>query len=241
MPTPIQDAVFHVVDTETTGLDPLNDGVCEFAGLRWSPGRGELGRMESLVDPGRRIPPEASAIHHLTDLDVAHAPSLANLLPRILWEPFHCWVAHNAAFDFSFLPSVDRPVLCTLRLARKVHPELPRHGNQYLRYALGLEVPGAKGLAAHRAMADVLVTRALLEHLLAGAARIRPGLETVEDLVAWSREPVLLHTCRFGSKHRDKPWSEVPRDYLRWMLREVQDLDLDTRHTAEHWLGAGPG
>lgn len=236
MKVPIQDAVFFVVDTETTGLDPLMDGVCEFAGMRWSPQRGELSRFESLVNPGRSIPPEASAIHHLTDLDVARAPAMDALVPRILWDPFDCWVAHNAEFDFKFLQALNWPVLCTLRLSRKLHPELPKHGNQYLRYALGLEVPEAKGLPAHRAMADVLVTAALLKHLLGEAALQQPGLTSLPRLIDWSKEPLLLATCRFGSKHRGKPWAEIPKDYLRWMLREVHDLDADVRFTVEHWL-----
>jgi len=188
------------------------------------------------VNPGRSIPPEASAIHHLTDIDVASAPRLEVVLPLLTWDPFDCWVAHNAAFDFSFLPAFSRPVLCTLRLARKLLPGLPRHGNQYLRYAIPLEVPAAKGLLAHRALADVFVSTALLHHLLAELARQHPQVQTIEDLVAFANEPILMQTCRFGNKYRDKPWSEVPKDYLRWMIREVQNLEPDTRFTVEHWL-----
>ena len=238
MPTSIESAVFLVVDTETTGLDPSVDRICELAGLRTSLAAPEGRAFESLVNPERSIPPEASAIHHLTDLDVAQAPALGVVLPLLTWEPFDCWVAHNAAFDFGFLPHQDKPVLCTLRLARKLLPDLPRHANQYLRYAIPLQVPAAKGLPAHRALADVFVTAALLHHLLAEARRQQPQLATVEDLIAFSTEPVLLKTCRFGNKHRDQPWSVVPKDYLRWMLREVQNLDPDTRHTVEHWLGS---
>lgn len=238
MSIPIEKAVFFVVDTETTGLNPVSDRICEVAGLRLSLEGGELGRVESLVNPGRPVPPEASAIHHLTDLDLVHAPALDLVMPRLLWDPFDAWAAHNAAFDFSFLPAGSRPALCTLRLARKLLSDLPKHGNQYLRYALPLEVPEAKGLPAHRALADVLVTAALLRFLVAEAVRRHPGLRTLDQLLAFAREPLVLTTCRFGSKHRDKPWSEVPKDYLAWMLREVKDLDPDTRFTVEHWLKA---
>lgn len=240
VPTPIRKAVFLVVDTETTGLDPLKDGVCEFAAIRLSLADGSMKSFQRLVNPALPIPPEASAIHHLTDLDVAGALKLEEVLAtlRLKWDRFDGWAAHNAAFDFSFLPAEGRPVLCTLRLARKLLPELPKHGNQYLRYALKLEVPQAKGLAAHRAEADAWVTAALLKHLLDRLAVKRPDLDTVEAVVAWSKEPILLNTCRFGNKHRDTPWSHVPKDYLRWMLREVKNLDEDTRFTVEHWLQA---
>jgi len=80
------------------------------------------------------------------------------------------------------------------------------------------------------------VTTALLGHLLEEAERLRPDLHTVEELVAWTNQPNLLPVCRFGNKHRDKPWSEVPKDYLQWMLREVKDMDPDLRFTIEHWV-----
>lgn len=232
----ISSSIFCVFDTETTGLDPVMDRVCELACLYWSPVLGKLGQFESLVDPGRPIPPEASAVHHLTDEDVAGKPSLEMALRKLSDRPFQAWAAHNADFDFGFLPKDSRPVLCTLRLAKKIYPESPRHTNQYLRYSLKLAVPEAQGLPAHRALADVYVTTALLGHLLEEAERLRPDLHTVEELVAWTNQPNLLPVCRFGNKHRDKPWSEVPKDYLQWMLREVKDMDPDLRFTIEHWV-----
>lgn len=233
----LQPAVFCIVDTETTGLDPSEDGVCELAGIFCENNGEELSRYESLVNPGREIPPDASAIHHLVDEDVALAPDLPTALKALLETPFDIWVAHNAAFDFGFLPAFGRPVLCTLRMARKLYPEAPKHSNQYLRYALKLQVPEAKGLPAHRAMADVLVTKALLFHLLEEVAKQHPELDTFEKLVAWSQEPILEKICWFGNKHRGVPWAEVPKTYLDWMLKNVTDLAPDTRQTVEHWAG----
>jgi len=231
-----KNSIFCICDTETTGLDPATDRVCELAGLYWSPALGVLGQFETLIDPGRPIPPDASAVHHLTDEDVAGKPSLDEALRQLKAQPFQIWVAHNADFDFNFIPRDERPVLCTLRLAKKVYPQSPRHTNQYLRYALKLAVPEAKGLPAHRALADVFVTTALLRHLLEEVQNLRPDLQTIEDLVNWSTEPNLLPICRFGNKHRDKPWSEVPKSYLQWMAREVQDMDPDLKFTVNHWL-----
>ena len=236
MPTPIASAIFCIVDTETTGLDHAVDRVCELAGMHWTMEHNEIRRFETLVNPGRSIPPEASAIHHLVDEDVAGSPSLQEALRALTAESFGVWVAHNADFDFRFLPHGGRPVLCTLKLARKLLPNSPKHSNQYLRYALKLSVPEAKGLPAHRALADVIVTMALLRHLLGEAGRLRPDLQTIEELVAWTLEPNILPVCYFGNKHRGKPWSEVPKDYLQWMQKNVTDLDPDTRLTVDHWL-----
>ncbi len=238
MTTPINLATFCIVDTETTGLDPAVDRVCELAGVQWAARQGELRHFETLVNPGRTIPPEASAIHHLVDEDVVGSPNLQEALADLNREPFGVWVAHNADFDFKFLPKDGRPILCTLKLAKKLFPDSPKHTNQYLRYALKLQVPGAKGLPAHRALADAFVTTALLSYLLAEANKHRPELTTVEDLVAWTLEPNLLPMCRFG-KHSGKPWSEVPKDYLQWMVKTMTDMDSDLRFTVEHWLRPG--
>jgi exodeoxyribonuclease X len=233
----LAELTYLVVDTETTGLDPGADRVVSVAGVWTRPGQGGYRRESFLVDPGRPIPPEASAIHHIVDKHVLGAPTLAQVLPAFQKDDFDVYVAHNAAFDFGFLPSGGRPVLCTMRLARKLWPKLPKYSNQYLRYALGLDVPEAEGLAAHEALADALVTsRLLLKELEVLAETPQPGLETIQDLLAWVQAPNLLVTCQFGSKHRGVPWAQVPKDYLAWMKREVKDLDADLRHTVEFYL-----
>jgi len=233
----LADLTYLVVDTETTGLNPPADKVVAVAGVWTRPGTGAFRQESFLVDPGMPIPPEASAVHHLTDRHVAGAPTLAEVLPVFQKDDFDVYVAHNAAFDFSFLPANGRPVLCTLRLARKLWPRLPKYSNQYLRYALPLEVPEAEGLAAHEALADTLVTsRLLLKELAWLEEHPQRGLDSLEALLAWVQAPNLLETCQFGSKHRGVPWAKVPKDYLQWMKREVKDMDPDLRHTVDHYL-----
>ena len=63
-----------------------------------------------------------------------------------------------------------------------------------------------------------------------------PESITVAKLIEFIEKPSLLKVCKFG-KHKDKLWSEVPLDYLRWMLREMKDLDRDTEFTVRHYLG----
>ena len=233
----LADLTYLVVDTETTGLTPPADKVVAVAGVWTRLGIGGFRRESFLVDPGIPIPPEASAIHHIVDRHVQGAPALADVLPVFQKADFDVYVAHNAAFDFSFLPAAGRPVLCTMRLAKKLWPKLPRFGNQYLRYALALEVPEAEGLAAHEALADALVTsRLLLRELEWLAEHPQAGVATLDQLLAWVDAPNLLETCNFGNKHRGVPWAKVPKDYLAWMKREVKDMDPDLRHTVEHYL-----
>ena len=49
---------------------------------------------------------------------------------------------------------------------------------------------------------------------------------SVEQLLAWSNAPRDVATVPFG-KHRRKPWSDVPADYLKWMAAQT-DMDADT-------------
>jgi len=233
----LAELTFLVVDTETTGLNPATDRVVSVAGVWTRFGEGAFRRESFLVDPGIPIPPEASAIHHIVDRHVAGAPPLAQVLPTFQQADFDVYVAHNAAFDFGFLPAGGRPVLCTMRLAKKLWPKLPKYSNQYLRYALGLECPEAEGLPAHEALSDALVTsRLLLRELAWLQDNPQPGMEDIQALLAWAQAPNLLETCQFGNKHRGVPWASVPKDYLQWMRREVKDMDPDLRYTVEYYL-----
>lgn len=230
--------IFLVLDTETTGADPAKDGVVE-VGFCATTLNEQLDAGSLLVDPGVPISAEASAVHHLIDEDVAGQPCLADALAALaedwpVWGEAIAYAAHNAPFDKDFLPGLrDRPWIDTYRAARRYLPDLPKHSNQVLRYALKLDVP--RDSAAHRAMGDCVVTAALLRYLLAGPAREDFERLGVDGFVAFVDSPLLLTTCTFG-KHAGKPWSQVPSDYLAWMLRQQPGFDADTTFTAEHWL-----
>jgi exodeoxyribonuclease X len=218
-----------VVDVETSRLDDAA-AVCEFAAVELSVGVPVYqGRLASaLVFPGHSIAPEASAVHHLTDADVADAGTLDDAIPPwVLTAP--AIVAHNAEFDKKFLPQLARhPWICTWRCGRHLWPDAPRHSNQTLRYWLGIRPGIPPGLSPHRALYDAICTAGILTKMLEE--------RTVSDLVQLTKEPVLLQTVGFG-KHRGQLWKDVPKDYCAWILRQSGEraFDEDTRHTATHW------
>ena len=78
-----------VIDLETTGIDPKCDRIIEVSVLKLAPG-GEADHRTRRVNPGVPIPPEATAVHGITDDDVADMPHLpgdrpwAGPLPRRL-------------------------------------------------------------------------------------------------------------------------------------------------------------
>lgn len=172
---------FAFVDVETTGVDS-SARVVEVAVQVVDLGR-VVSCFESLVDPGVPIPPFATAIHGIDDAMVAHQPTLDELAPALAER---CGgaviVAHNASFDRRFLPFLAaQPSACSLRLATRVVPEAPNHRNQTLRSFFDVSDPLLRGRKAHRALADVVVTRHVFFHcidryLAAGHADELPAL-----------------------------------------------------------------
>jgi len=124
-------------DTETTGLDPMaGDRIIEIAALELVGDLPTGKRFHKFVHPGRDIAEDAVRVHGITLDQLKDAPlfdEVADALLEFLGDgPL---IAHNAAFDFSFLNAefsrLGRPALpaermvCTLELARQKFPGLP--------------------------------------------------------------------------------------------------------------------
>ncbi|MEX2029248.1 MAG: exonuclease domain-containing protein [Candidatus Paceibacterota bacterium] len=230
-------------DTETTG-NTENDFICQIA---YKSGDEQF---SELYKPAKKIPPEASAVHHITNKMVAGKPSFreSNDWQKIkdLFEDENTvMVAHNAPFDILMVKKEDiepKKFICTLRLARHCDPEekIERYNLQYLRYFLEIEIDAA----AHDALGDVLVLEQLYERLKKKVME-QENLnenEAVEKMVEISSHPSLLHTFKFG-KHNGKKLEDVvktDRGYLEWLLEQKLNgdgIDEDWIYTLKHYLG----
>lgn len=118
---------FVVFDTETTGLVPSKDRIIELAAIRFVDGvPTEI--FETFINPERPIPPEVTAINHITDDMVAEAPTISQILPS--FESFvgkSPLVAHNLTFDLKFMyysgsDLMERPrkYFDTFKIAQKI-------------------------------------------------------------------------------------------------------------------------
>lgn len=219
-------ARYLVLDTETTGLDPAVDRIVELAASLVDIPAGTITPVfDERVNPGRPIPPEASAIHHLRDRDVAHAAPWEEVWARFrATVPAHdALLAHNAPFDHAFCAPESPAWLDSLRAARHLWPEAPRHTNQVLRYWLDLEVDAPH---PHRAADDTQVTGAIWQRLVATLA-VRPDAPapSLEALAAWIAAPLDLTTVPFG-KYKGQPFTVLPPDYIRWGLANIEDPDV---------------
>ena len=237
----LSDAVFCVVDIESTGLNPETDRIVESACVATT-AKEVLGMWASLVD-GRPCNAETSAIHGLVDGDLDGAPEWVEARRR--WGEFVDRIrsgnggyiaAHNSAFDKSFVePQGFDAWLCTKRLSGHLWPDAPSHKNQVLRYWRNLQVD-TFGVLPHRALADCLVTAALLrDELSFMSADLDPKwleIETDDQLVAFANSPITVTKWPFG-KHFGNPISSAPASYVDWCLK-LPDLDPDLRWTLEN-------
>lgn len=160
----LADLTCVVFDTETTGLSPTEDRIVQIAGVRIARGRLTGERFDTLVNPGRPIPPGATAIHHIDDAMVQGAPDMTTALTA-----FHHFaegavlIAHNARFDMGLLRAAawetgahfDNRVLDTVLLSAMVWGQSAAHSLDALTERLGIVIPPED---RHTAMGDTLAT-----------------------------------------------------------------------------------
>jgi DNA polymerase-3 subunit epsilon len=182
---PLDHEPFVVVDVETTGTSPNHgDRVTEIAAVRVCEGTATV-VFDSLINPERSIPPEIVAITNITWEMVKDAPVFSEVCDQLLGVlEGHVFVAHNASFDWRFVSAeveraTRRPIqgrtLCTVRLARRLLPQLRRRNLDSVTSYYGIDI-GAR----HRAGGDALATAHVLLRLL-DAARDR-GCASLADV-----------------------------------------------------------
>ncbi|GAB1341178.1 hypothetical protein MASR1M101_03050 [Gemmatimonas sp.] len=181
----LRDIDFAVVDVETTGTQAGGgDRITEIAIVQVR--GGEVGDVFSqLVNPGRPIPPYITALTQITWEMVRDQPSFRHVAPQVMERLTGAvFVAHNAAFDWRFVSEELRrgvghelagPRLCTVRLAKRLLPDLPRRSLDHVTRYFNIEIE-----ARHRAAGDAVATARALTHMLRLAEQA--GLRTWEDL-----------------------------------------------------------
>lgn len=181
---------FCVVDLETTGTG--RDAAITEIGASHVRAGETVGEFQTLIDPGRPVPTEISALTGITPALLRGAPTLPAVLPAFLEFSHGCvLVAHNARFDMGFLrrgcdslgyPWQPRQVLDTLALARQIIPR-----TEVRNYALSTLAAHVRAdtTPTHRALEDVRATVDLLHYLIARVGN--RGVTTLEDLIAMMR------------------------------------------------------
>ncbi|WP_339366779.1 MULTISPECIES: exodeoxyribonuclease X [unclassified Photorhabdus] len=219
--------MYRAVDTETCDLD---SGIVEIASIDIIDMQVNYSTQQSyLINPQKHISVSAMATHHITDEMVINSPLIDEVIGSYKGADY--MVAHNAEFDKKMMPKMDAPFICTLKLAKRLWPDMESHSNQYLRYALKLDVRVPDGLHAHRALYDCIVTAALFKRIKEVSGW------SDKEMLKISNQPSLLHAFKFG-KHKGMTFEEVKQinpGYFSWLLKQP-DIDPDVEFTINYWL-----
>ena len=214
--------LIRAIDVETTGIPTPDDphaiveiGWCDLPAIKYD---------AVLRNPGRPIPHEAMAIHHITDAMVTDATGSLD----VLGAPDY-FAAHNADYERQFIKT-EIPFICTWKVALRVWPDAPQHNLQFLRYHLALPVNGALDMP-HRAGPDAYLCALLLERIMT-----EPNAPDIAAMVRWSNGHALQPRCPLF-KHKGKKWEDVPTDYLDWIVNKPNDVGADVKANAKLWLG----
>lgn len=232
-------------DLETTGVNTSTDRIIQFAGIKlMSDWTRETRTM--LVNPGVKIPREASEVHGITDEMVADEASFRELADELYGWMSDCDLAGYNSNNF------DIPMLCEeFGRCRIVRPAKNTHfvdvfqierlvnshklGETYKRYT------GKKLEWAHDAMAD---TQATLEVWVKQMERLPSlsSIEAIENWTQWDRQRYDIAgkmyqenniVYRSFGKHKGKPVSE-DLSYCQWVM--TSDFPLETKNKLQEWI-----
>lgn len=178
---PLDACRWAVVDIEATGTRARRgDRIIEIAVVK----DGQVA-FHSLVNPGIPIPPFVGSLTGITAAMLEQAPPFEAIVDGLLDALRDTvFVAHNARFDWAFVSAeVERarglllqgPRVCTMRLARRLLPDLPRRNLDTVSYHFGITIEGR-----HRAVGDAVAAAKCL-HRLVGLAK-EQGAVTLADL-----------------------------------------------------------
>lgn len=175
---------YCVVDTETTGGMADVNRVIDVAAFHVRDGI-IMGKFQTLLNPGRPIPPWITQLTGINDDMVKDAPRFDQVAPALRsFLDRGVFVAHNVNFDYRFVQceygrlgeTWERPKLCTVRMARKLFPELPSRSLGNLCEHLLIDITDR-----HRAAGDAEATIYVLKHMLKRFTA-EHNLETLEHL-----------------------------------------------------------
>ncbi len=226
-------------DLETTGTRIGKDRIVQIGIVRLLPD-GTRERYQTLVNPGMPIPAEATAIHHITDDDVADAPMLEAVAATVLSQLDGCDLSgfNCLRFDVPFLAEElyrvgvewDHASLRVVDVQRIFHRMEPRNLSAALKFYCGREHEGA-----HDALADVEATAdVLMAQLERYPEHLKGDVDFLGELSGdRDRSPDAAGKLRFDErgaiclsfgKYAGWPLERIGRNdpgYLQWLMTKA--------------------
>jgi len=221
-----------VLDTETTGINPITSRITEIAIVDYDSGEHLL---RSCINPECPIPPEITKITGITDETVANAPVFAALAGDIAmiissaevligqnpWFDQRMLVAEFARDNVIFIETWPM-LICTKRIWDIYEPPTQRHlTNAFKRFVDPAGFPGA-----HGALADTMACRAVLQAQVKTFGLEGKSWDTFdpEQKTWWGPSNHIVWEggilrINFG-KYKGEPCHAVDRGYWRWLTNQ---------------------
>jgi DNA polymerase-3 subunit epsilon/exodeoxyribonuclease X len=207
-----------------------------------------MNSMSEIVNEGKKIPPLASSIHHITNEMIQDkVPFSTTKIYEFLQKHNNnqtTLVMHNAKFDIEMLSyhgiNWCGDIVDTLRVAKHLIEDCEYYALQVLRYELKLyqeeenilEKLGIDGaIIAHESLSEAIIIYLVYEYLLT--------LSTHDNIVSLSYKNVLIQKFKYG-KYASRYIEEIALNdsgYLMWMLENIVDMDEDMRYSIVYYLG----
>jgi len=193
--TTLHQTTFVIVDLETTGASPKKGAaITEIGAVKVKNGQ-YLGNFESFVNPLTPIPEYITEMTGITDLMLANAPVIDEILPAFLAFAGSAdetiIVAHNAPFDLSFLKSAAKELdlswpeyktLDTVTIARQV---LSKEDVPNCKLSTLAQFFGTITEPNHRALDDAKATTEILHGLIERLGSFK--VYTVDSLMEFAK------------------------------------------------------
>lgn len=238
------------VDTETTGVNPPVDYIVQIACIKIYPdARGDTA-FDTLVKPPIAIPPEATAVHHITDEMVKDAPTFRDIAGKLKNSLVGCdFAGFSVGFDLDMLQHEFERIgitgvpngraLDAMAIYRRYHT---RTLTDAVREYLGEDKAAEFATVAHNARTDISFTRDVLYAMLERHAELPHeagalcNLLTGDPLDAFFTKRYGKLTFRYG-KHPGESLDQVAAldpSYLRWMLGPKKAGQKDFNEHIKH-------
>lgn len=235
------------IDVETTGLSPYSDRIVELSILKIHPDGNEEYKSHR-INPEIPIPPETTAVHGITDADVANEPAFHKYAKSIRDFLKDCDIAGFNVIKFD-LPCLEAELArASVQFSRQgrylIDSQVIYHQREsrnlkaaYHKYC-GKEMTNTHS-AEEDAKASALVLDGQLEMyqdlprdvsgLCALCYKVEKNYVDAEGKFIWVEGEAV---CNFGKKHRGRRLEDIAvedPDYLLWISRadfspEVQEI-----------------
>ena len=221
-------------DLETTGINISTDRIVEISYLKVYPDGREVSKTMR-INPGRPIPPEATAVHKITDADVADCPTFKEVAPQIAADIEGCDLAgyNSNRFDVPLLVEELLRAGVTIDISRRklIDVQTIFHKMEQRTLSAAYKFYCDKDLNdAHAAEADTRATYEVLKAQLDRYPQLKNDVAALAEFTSYTRNVDLagrivyndqgVEVFNFG-KYKGRSVAEVFRiepSYYAWMM-----------------------